>query len=293
VEHLVLAGYSPVVLTRSQPIESVTQLLGEGDLYIGDAADPDALEHALDGIDHVVFSAGGLLPVASELDPELDAQLTLDPVRATLDALRHRPGISLSYLSSGGTVYGEPDDIPVDEKHPTRPLGSYGKLHLVCEADIVRHCLDHGLQARILRCSSVYGERQRPDRGQGAVVTFIHRIERGEPLDLYGETTVRDYIYVGDVARVCVDLLGQDVRSPILNVASGEGTSLLELLRLIEKQVGRQAEFVLHPERQFDVRRIVLDTKQLRRLVNFDLTPLDAGISRTHRWLTTAMLETV
>ena len=107
-----------------------------------------------------------------------------------------------------------------------------------------------GLRARILRCSTVYGERQRPDRGQGAVVTFLHRIERGEPVDLYGEgTTVRDYVYVGDVARACVELVGRTDGPPVLNVASGEGTSLLELLRLVEDELGRRAEVVEHPAR--------------------------------------------
>ena len=269
-------------------------LLGDGDLHIGDAAEPDVLERSLSGVENVIFSAGGLLPAASERDPELDARLTLGPVRGVLDALSRRPGVALTYLSSGGTVYGEPEYTPVDENHPTEPRGSYGKLHLICEAEVVRHQRDNQLRARILRCSTVYGERQLPDRGQGAIVTFLHRIERGEPIDLYGgDTTVRDYIYAGDVARVCIDLLGSDKGPAILNLASGEGTSLTELLRLTEKQVGRRAQVVSHPERSFDVRRIVLDTAELRRLVQFGFTPLEAGISHTHRWLVSSVPETV
>jgi len=295
VEELVAAGRPTVVLTRSRPADdSVAALLPDGALRVGDAADPEALEAALDGVGEVVFSAGGLLPAASEQDPERDARLTLTPVRAVLATLRARPGVSLTYLSSGGTVYGEPETIPVGEDARTEPIGVYGRLHLECEAEVMRHRSEHGGSARILRCATVYGERQLPERGQGAVVTFLHRTERGERIDLYGGgTTIRDYVYVGDVARAVLALLGRDDGSPILNVASGEGTSLIDLLRLVEKQIGHGAEIAQHPERGFDVHRIVLDIGRLRDLVDFEPTPLPAGIELTHEWLTSLAAERV
>jgi UDP-glucose 4-epimerase len=293
VERLVSAGRSPVVLTRSRPPEDVAALLGDGDLHLGDAASAAALESALDGVGSVVYSAGGLLPAASERDPDLDARLTLEPLNAVLEALSPRPEIELIYISSGGTVYGEPERLPIGEDHPTRPVGSYGRLHLACEEAVERRRLDRGLRTRILRCSTVYGERQQPDRGQGAVVTFLHRVERGEPVDLYGAgTTVRDYIYVDDVARACVELSGRNDVPPILNLASGEGTSLLELLRLVEDRVGRQAKIVEHRQRPFEISQVVLDPSRIRRLISFDFTPLPLGIARTHDWLTSAVLET-
>lgn len=288
VEGLIEAGRQTAVLTRSQPDESVAALVPKDSLHLGDAGDPEALEEALADVGCVVYSAGGLLPAASEDDPELDARLTLEPVRAVLDALRSRPGVSLTYLSSGGTVYGEPEEIPVGEDAPTRAFGAYGRLHLACEAEVTRARDEGGLHARILRCSTVYGEHQRPDRGQGAVVTFLHRIEAGTPVEIYGGgTTIRDYVYAGDVARVVNELVDRRDGPPILNLGAGEGTSLIDLLRLAERQVGRQAEVVTHPERDFDVHRIVLDISGLRQMTGFEPTPLGAGIARTHRWLTT------
>jgi hypothetical protein len=71
----------------------------------------------------------------------------------------------------------------------------------------------------------------------------------------------------------------------VLNVGSGEGTSLLELLRLVEAELGRSGEVIAHDERRFDVHRIVLDVGRLRRLVDFRPTPLPEGIARTHAWL--------
>jgi UDP-glucose 4-epimerase len=139
----------------------------------------------------------------------------------------------------------------------------------------------------------VYGEHQQPDRGQGAVVTFLHRIERGEPIDLYGGgATIRDYVYVGDVARAVIEASAIEGGPSVLNVGSGEGTSLLDLLRLAEDEIGRPAKVVEHPERAFDIHRIVLDTTRLRELVEFEPTPLEVGIARTHEWLAALAAET-
>ena len=286
VERLVAAGRPPVVLTRSRPHGPAPSLLSKGDLRIGDARDPEVLAEALEGVGDVVFSAGGLLPAESEKEPERDRELTLEPVRAVLEALDSRRGVTLTYLSSGGTVYGEPEQVPVSEDAPTRAFGAYGRLHLDCEGEVMRHREESGLAARILRCSTVYGEHQRPDRGQGVVVTFLHHIEQGAPVEIYGDgSTVRDYIYAGDVARAVEALLDRPGGPPILNLGAGTGTELIEVLRLAEREVGRKAEIVNHPARSFEVRQIVLDTARLRGLIDFEPTPLEAGIARTHAWL--------
>ena len=286
VEELGGADRAPKVLTRSQPQPEVAARIPAGDLIVGDATDPETVERALEGVDHVIFSAGGLLPAASERDPERDAELTLGPVRTALDRLRERPGVGLTYLSSGGTVYGEPKQTPVPESAPTEPLGAYGRLHLQCEAEVLAASREHGLPARILRCATVYGEHQRPDRGQGAVVTFLHRIDHGEPIELYGGgATVRDYVYAGDVARAAIALIGAGGPA-VINVGSGTGTSLLELLQAVEREVGREAQVHRHEPRGFEVGQIILDTTLLHQTVELEITDLAAGIARTHRWLT-------
>jgi UDP-glucose 4-epimerase len=279
-------GEAPRVLTRSRPAEAVAAVVAPGELVLGDAADPDLLKAALDGIERVAYCAGGLLPTASERDPERDRELTTKPVKALLEALRERPGVALVYLSSGGTVYGDPARLPAREGDPTVPISTYGRIHLDCEEAIEAARRETGLRSRILRCSTVYGEHQQPDRGQGAIVTFLDRIERGDEIELFGDgETVRDYIYAGDVAAVVADLLGRGEGPAVLNVGAGAGTSLLDLLRLTEAEVGRPAKVVRHPPRGFEVRQIVLDISALRELVDLEPTPLAEGVHRTHRWL--------
>lgn len=285
-------GEPPVVLTRSRPADSVVAAVGESNIRIGDAADLETVEAMLDGVEHVAFCAGGLLPSDSEKDPARDRELTLEPVRTVLEALRRRPGADLTYLSSGGTVYGEPQRLPVREDDPTAPSSAYGKLHLACEEEIERARIEDGLRTRILRCSTVYGEHQRPERGQGAIVTFLYRIARGERIDLYGDgTTIRDYIYVGDVAAALIGLMSAADAPSVVNVGSGAATSLIDVLRLVEDQVGRQAQIVQHEERGFDVHQIVLDTALLHETLDLEITALPLGIERTHRWLASAVPE--
>ncbi|HVX34059.1 MAG TPA: NAD-dependent epimerase/dehydratase family protein, partial [Solirubrobacterales bacterium] len=235
---------------------------------------------------HVAFCAGGLLPRDSERDPERDRELTFGPLRATLDALADRPETRLTYLSSGGTIYGEPAHVPVREEDPAEPTSVYGRHHLDCEREIDAARREHGLRARVLRCSTVYGEHQRPDRGQGAIVTFLHRIERELPIELFGgESTIRDYVYARDIARTVLFSGIQEDGPDLLNVGSGEGTSLEEVLELTEAQVGRPAVVHKHAERAFDVHRIVLDVERLRTWSGFEPTPLATGVARTHAWL--------
>jgi UDP-glucose 4-epimerase len=269
-------------------------MIPEGDLHVGDATDPEALAAALQDVGHVVFSAGGLLPAASEENPGLDARLTLGPVEAILAALTERPGVALTYLSSGGTVYGEPASVPVSEDAPTDAFGAYGRLHLTAEAAVTGHARRYDTPVRILRCSTVYGPHQTPDRGQGVIVTLLHRIKSGVPVDIYGDGgSIRDYIYVGDVARAIAELLDRRDGPPILNVGSGVGTSLRDVLALAEAEVERPANVVEHPRRGFEVARIVLDITRLEQLTGFEPTMLKAGIARTHAWLVSSAPEHV
>jgi UDP-glucose 4-epimerase len=281
------------VLTRTRPPEEIAAAIEPEELWIGDAADAGTLEAALDGVSEVIYCAGGKLPADTEEDPELSTELTLGPISTLLSALRDRPSVGLTYISSGGTVYGEPKQVPVPEEAPTLPRAIYGRLHLACEEAIGRARDDAGLRARVLRCSTLYGEYQRPDRGQGAVVTFLHHVERGEKIVLYGDgAAVRDYIYAGDVAKVILELLDREDVPNVLNVGSGRGTSLAELVEMVEKLVGKRAQVVSLPERGFEIHKIVLDTRKLRDLVNIEPLTLSEGVARTHDWLASTTGQT-
>jgi UDP-glucose 4-epimerase len=134
---------------------------------------------------------------------------------------------------------------------------------------------ESGTATRILRCANVYGEGQRTDRGQGVVGTFLSALRQGSPVTLYGGgTMVRDFVHAGDVAaavtrlRPTLPLTGEG--NDIVNVGSGLGVSVAELLSIMQEVVGVKA--TVRPSRPFDVERNVLDIGRLRSLT--ELTPM-------------------
>jgi UDP-glucose 4-epimerase len=273
-------GLETVVVTRSEP----DTVLEGARVVVGDAADEALVEHALDGVDAVLYAAGGLMPAGSERDPGRDAALTFPPLLGVLEALRRRPEASFTYFSSGGTVYGQPRRLPVDEEHPTQPISAYGMLKLAGEDLACRYADAHGLRVRILRCSNVYGEHQPADRGQGAVAVFADRILRGEPIVLFGEgDAVRDYIHVDDVAETALALLGASPEHRVVNLGAGRGHSLNDLIRLLEDAADRRAVVERRPARSFDVREVVLDVARLKALVPFEPRPLADGVAQVVR----------
>ena len=286
VADLVEAGEPTVVLTRSPVDAKKHERIGGAELIIGDAGTEHLLGRALAGVTHVVYSAGGLLPAESDLNPELDLTQSLPPLITVLEALREREGVGLTLVSSGGTVYGRPQYLPVDEQHPTNPISSYGIVKLTGEKYVAMYADRHGIPAQILRCSNVYGENQPAQRGQGTIPTFLQRVVANQSLTVFGDgSIVRDYVYVGDLARVVRQLLELPAEPRLLNVGSGEGASLSRLIELVEQLTGKQAPIDRRPDRPFDVKEIVLDISRLRSLLHFEPTPLEDGIRLTYESL--------
>jgi UDP-glucose 4-epimerase len=273
------AGVPTTLLSRSGPAVGTPR--PGVDVVTGDIERASDLDRALAGATEVVYAAGGLLPAESQADPARDVALTLGPLLAVLEALRGRPGPRLTVLSSGGTVYGRPQRLPVDENHPTEPISSYGVLKLTGEHYVRMYRELHGIPARVLRCSNVYGEHQSPARTQGAVGAFLHRVARAQPVVIYGDgATVRDYVYVGDVAEVVLALLGDADAPVVLNVGSGVGTSLNELVELIGAVTGERVAVEHRPARALDVDAMVLDVTRLRAAVRYSPVELADGVAR-------------
>jgi UDP-glucose 4-epimerase len=280
------------VVTRTDPGGDVRHLPGV-DLVVADVSDPAIAAEIVEGADQIIYSAGGLMPAGSEANPALDVQLTLPPLCTVLEATRAKPGLRFVLISSGGTVYGQPRYLPVDEDHSTEPVSSYGTVKLACEQYVGLYARLHGLRACVLRCANVYGEGQPTDRRQGAVGTFLHHAIQDEPVVVFGDgATVRDYVYVGDVAAVVLALLERSHEASVLNVGSGRGTSLVQLIRLVEKITGKPVSIDRRPPREFDVHEIVLDIGRLRAILELEYTSLEEGVRRTFEAMGASLSQT-
>ncbi len=279
---LLEAGTETSVITRSPPDARKLRLLAGARVAVVDASSRHLLEPHLEEIDHVVFCASGLMPAESNRDPLADAQLSLPPLLNVLEILRERPARGITFLSSGGTVYGPSRSELIAEDHPTEPITSYGIMKLACEKYVRMYEQLYGIPATVLRCANVYGEHQPAIRSQGVVAVILDRAARGEPIPLYGDgSIVRDFVYVGDVARVILRAIAAGTRSPVVNVGSGSGCSLAQLVDQVAEILGRPLEIDRRPDRGFDVPRMVLDIALARRAYAFAPTPLPDGLRRT------------
>lgn len=190
------------------------------------------------------------------------------------------------FVSSGGAVYG-PSSQPIREDHPTYPLSVYGATKLAVETHVRLASQLYGLEYAILRPSVPYGERQDPGRGQGAVAVFLHRVIHGEPIVLWGGASiVRDFFYVGDMARALVLAADERVESGVYNIGGGQPITLAGLVERISEITGLRAHTICEAAREFDPSYIVLDIEKAKRVMGWEpQTSLDDGIVRTWEWM--------
>ena len=254
---------------------------------MGDFTSAHDVKAAVEGMDAVMHLVSTTLPKNSNDDPIYDVQSNVVATLHLLDAMVAHSVKKLVFISSGGTVYGNPQYSPIDEKHPTEPLVSYGITKLAIEKYLhVFHRL-HGIKSVTLRVANPYGERQRVETAQGAVGVFLHRALQNIPIEIWGDGSVtRDYIYVGDVANAFVKALHYQGPHTVFNISSGTGVSLLSLLEMLESTLGQPIARNHMPGRAFDVPVSVLCNQLARTELGWEpTTDMSSGIARTAAWM--------
>ena len=253
----------------------------------GDLSSTHDVTSAMQGIDVVLHLVSTTLPKNSNDDPIYDVQSNVVATLQMLNAMVEAKVDRIVFISSGGTVYGRPAYVPIDEKHPTDPLVSYGITKLAIEKYLHMYTHLHGIQSVTLRVANPYGERQRVETAQGAVGVFLHNALRGKPIDIWGDgSTTRDYIHVSDVAEAFVQAVHYRGSANVFNVSSGVGTSLNELLAMLETTLGHPIERRHLPGRPFDVPVSVLSNTLARKELHWSPRVLmPAGLARTAQWM--------
>lgn len=253
----------------------------------GDLSSTHDVNEAMQGMDVVLHLVSTTLPKNSNDDPVYDVQSNIVASLQMLGAMVTQNVRKIVFISSGGTVYGNPAYLPIDEKHPTDPLVSYGITKLAIEKYLQMFERMHGIQAITLRVANPYGERQRVETAQGAVGVFLHQALKDKAIDIWGDGSVtRDYIHVSDVAEAFVKAVEYTGSKRVFNISSGVGTSLNELLGMLEATLAKVIERRYLPARPFDVPVSVLSNALARQELQWAPTVSMAdGIARTARWM--------
>jgi UDP-glucose 4-epimerase len=275
-------GVRVTSLTRSRTWRTEADLDENPRVVVGDLTEA-ALEEALRGVGHVLLAAGGLTPPAAAANPREAATAMLLPLLAVLEALRQRPDVALTIISSGGAVYGDPVHLPARETDPTLPISPYGATHRAAELYAETYARRFGTALSIARCANVYGPHQAHDRDQGAVAIFLNRITQGLPIRVFGEgSATRDYVFLDDVSYAIARLMTESRGAGIVNIGSGRGLTVIDIMNAISHSVGRRATVEFEPDRGIDVRAIVLDISKLRSLIPYEPTDFTLGLEATH-----------
>lgn len=228
--------------------------------------------------DVVVHLASNLVPGSTERE-YLDERADLMSATAFLaDRLAER-GILLVYLSSGGAVYGPTERETISESHECAPISYYGQAKLEIETYLRFAARTQGLRHLVVRPSNPYGPGQDPRSGQGLITVVIDRAMRREALEVWGDgSVVRDYIHVQDMCRAIVHLLEEGVEDQVVNIGSGVGHSLLEVVEVVERHLGQDVLLSFKEARPVDSPRAVLDVTRMRDHGVAEPRGLDVGV---------------
>lgn len=259
--YFLLNGYSVVVFDRFFSKEKFVDFpAGRISFFSGDMNCDNSLSEVIrKGVDVVLHLASSTTPKSSNDDMLSDVKINLmgamQLIKRCLDVGVGR----FIFASSGGTVYGNPLYLPVDELHPNNPICSYGIVKLAVEKYLgLFHDL-YGLSYCALRFSNPYGPGQNPHSGQGVVAAFINKAMSGAPIQVWGDgSVVRDFIYIDDL----VDSVGKTIVSDVCgvyNLGSGVGCSINQIISYVSESLNVQPFVEYLPSRNVDVKEIVLD----------------------------------
>ena len=290
VPQLIATGRSVTVLGRST---NPRYDLPDGVSYVvGDFAQHELLSRLLDTHQEVIHLAYATVPNTSFENPLADLLQNLPPMVALFSESAIKD-VKLVLVSSGGTVYGEAVELPIRESHQTKPISPYGVTKLTLENYAYLYAATHGLKYVCVRPANAYGPGQRPFVGQGFIATAMASAMKGLPIKIFGQIgTVRDYLYVSDLAAGIVSALEHGHLSETYNLGTGVGFSNLDVIeacRPILRDIGCGILVENLPKRAFDVKTSVLDSSKLRDHTGW--TPkvsFEEGLTRTCEWLRNA-----
>ncbi len=267
-----MAGHAPVIACDSEArlARLEDERIGRQKFNYGqDAAEVIACEQ---GDTAVIFSWRGY-PAAHEKEPLRHLNRNLEHTLGLVTRLTQRGVARVIYASTGGAVYGHCGDALVTEDAKPDPVGFYGIGKLAAEMYVRKAATEAGCDYSIMRIGNAYGPGQLEDNlSVGFVARAVEAALHDGELTVWGPDEVyRDYIHAEDVASAFAAVaVKTDVRSGIYNVGCGRGYSGREVVRLVEESLGRGIRMKEKPAREFDVRRVSLDTSSLRQQTGWE-----------------------
>jgi UDP-glucose 4-epimerase len=257
------------------------------ELVEGSILDADVLDQVVPGAGAIIHLAARPSVPRSLIDPMASHEANATGTLRVLEAARHHGGPQV-VVASSSSVYGANPTLPKHEDMAPMPVSPYAVSKLATESYALAYGHSFDLPTLAFRFFNVFGPLQAADHAYAAVIpAFLAAALRGEPLPVHGDgCQTRDFTYVGTVCSVLADAAVRTVTSPRpVNLAFGTRVSLLDVIALIEKELGRSLERSHTSPRAGDVRDSQADQGNLRRLFpDVQPVPLEEGLRATIAW---------
>jgi UDP-glucose 4-epimerase len=303
VRALTDAGESVVVIDNLST--GFSQFVPEGvPLFIGDAADENLVEGVISAhqAETIIHFAGSVVVTDSMRDPLAYYRNNTMTTRSLLNAAV-KCGVNRFIFSSTAAVYGNPDQVPVPEHAPTRPLSPYGSSKLM--TDIILHdvAAAHGMNYVVLRYFNVAGADPQARIGLATIgATHLLKVAveaatgQRAKIDVFGTdyptpdgSCIRDFVHVSDLAqahRAALSYLRGGGSSVTLNCGYGRGYSVKETIEAVRRISGRNFAVQYAPRRPGDIMTMIADSTLIRSTLNWmpQYDDLEAIAAHALKW---------
>ena len=275
VEELVAREIETVVIDdfstgTAENLAASTAKRGLVSVVKGDARDARKL---LKGLSFdIVFHEAAIASVPRSItEPEKVHDVN---VNMTIDLLNYcvHSGVKRFIFASSAAAYGVIDGARASEEMLCRPNTPYGATKLSVENYLGAYFMTYGLETVSLRYFNVYGRRQKLSDYSGVITVFVNRLLRGDPATIHGDgTQVRDFVHVKDIVQAnMLAMESPNAAGEVFNVASGAGTSILQLFQIIAELTDRSEAMVrFDPKRPGDVKFGVASIDKITKALNY------------------------
>jgi UDP-glucose 4-epimerase len=215
--------------------------------------------------------------------PFTDAQTNILGTVNILESCRKHDVKKIIY-SSSVAVYGEPKELPVNEKHTTYTVSPYGTSKLCAEKYIELYKKTYGLENTILRYSNVYGPRQNILGEAGVITIFINNLLANKKCNIFGTgSQTRDFVYVDDVAEA--NVLALEKSNGIINIGTQTQTDINKLYKNISELTGSNQKPLYQSSVKGEVMKFVVNTSKAEKELGWTAhTELRKGLEKTVEW---------
>ena len=249
----------------------------------GDILDKAQLKDIVVEVEFIFHLAANVGNIKSIEDPYLDMDVN---VKGTLNLLEACLNSNIKRLvySSSGAIFGEAKYLPVDEDHPLNPESPYAVSKLAAEKYCFAYWKVHGVPTVSLRYFNIYGPRQGKSEYGNVISIFISRIKEGKSLTVYGDgNQTRDFVFVEDIVQSNLLAATQPAAvGEILNIGTGIGSSLEELVSILDHVSGRKHPVIHTDPRAGEVKHSRANIEKARKMLGYNpKTTFKEGLSLT------------